>query len=239
MDDLPGGDILFHTGDFTEIGERDQVEDFIEWLSGQDYQHKIFIAGNHDLTLASERLAMVKWDWHRNGVHHKQSEYLSLGNVRPGWVDNMLANLPSGVTYLQDSGTKVLGLNVWGTPWSPTFGTMWAFNADPHALQQAWALIPSDTDVLLTHTPPFGFGDRVSNGTRVGCEHLTRTINELGPCIHLCGHIHEDFGYRVMGNTRDTVTVNSSMPGDDLGRGRHDIEINNNGVYTVSLSSTQ
>jgi len=45
---LPSGDILLHTGDITDFGELDEVEDFLNWLSQLDFQRKIFIGGNHD-----------------------------------------------------------------------------------------------------------------------------------------------------------------------------------------------
>ena len=46
---LPGGNILIHSGDLTSIGRKHEVEKFIEWFGKQDYTHKVFIAGNHDL----------------------------------------------------------------------------------------------------------------------------------------------------------------------------------------------
>jgi 3',5'-cyclic AMP phosphodiesterase CpdA len=42
---LPDGDVLIHAGDFTNIGSREDVESFVEWIKGQFIHHKIFIAG--------------------------------------------------------------------------------------------------------------------------------------------------------------------------------------------------
>ena len=54
---LPGGDLLIHSGDVTSIGRKSEVERFIKWFNGIDnYTHKIFIAGNHDLTFDREIL---------------------------------------------------------------------------------------------------------------------------------------------------------------------------------------
>jgi Icc-related predicted phosphoesterase len=47
---LPGGDILIHCGDFTNFGDPQAVYDFDCWLREQDYQHRLVIPGNHDLT---------------------------------------------------------------------------------------------------------------------------------------------------------------------------------------------
>ena len=47
---LPDGDILVHAGDFMDFG-RNPVEatNFLTWFSSQKHQHKILIAGNHDV----------------------------------------------------------------------------------------------------------------------------------------------------------------------------------------------
>ena len=49
--DLPKGDILIHAGDISKSGTREEVEDFLEWFCKQSFEHKIFIAGNHDFYL--------------------------------------------------------------------------------------------------------------------------------------------------------------------------------------------
>lgn len=46
--DMPPADVLVHSGDFTLAGGDMEALDFIEWLCDLPYQHKIFIAGNHD-----------------------------------------------------------------------------------------------------------------------------------------------------------------------------------------------
>ena len=47
--DLPGGDILCHSGDISSMGYRGEIESFCKWFDAIDnYNHKIFIAGNHD-----------------------------------------------------------------------------------------------------------------------------------------------------------------------------------------------
>ncbi len=51
---LAKGDMLIHAGDVSSSGKKEQVFDFIEWFSNQNYKHKIFIAGNHDFFLEKE-----------------------------------------------------------------------------------------------------------------------------------------------------------------------------------------
>jgi Icc-related predicted phosphoesterase len=45
---LGSGDILVHAGDSTSMGHKHEIEQFLKWFSNTDFEHKIFIAGNHD-----------------------------------------------------------------------------------------------------------------------------------------------------------------------------------------------
>jgi len=55
-----------------------------------------------------------------------------------------------------------------------------------------WEMIPSDTDILVTHTPPIGYGDLCCTGVRAGCVELLSTVqNRVKPKYHVFGHIHE------------------------------------------------
>ncbi|MEJ7728952.1 MAG: metallophosphatase domain-containing protein [Polyangiaceae bacterium] len=103
------------------------------------------------------------------------------------------AALGEGIVFLEDSGTEVGGVHIWGSPWQPAFGD-WAFNL-PRGPEIAarWAAIPDGTEVLVTHGPPAGFGDRV-HGRHEGCADLLARVCALRPRLHLYGHIHEDGG---------------------------------------------
>ncbi len=50
---LPGGDLLLHGGDVTN-GRAEQLADFLDWLAGQRYTYKVFIAGNMDRMLEAQ-----------------------------------------------------------------------------------------------------------------------------------------------------------------------------------------
>ena len=103
--------------------------------------------------------------------------------------------LLSNAIYLEDSGVEIDGVRFWGSPWTPTFMN-WAFMLDRgQPLHDAWALIPGNTDVLITHGPPLGFGDtELAGGRNVGCEDLLERIDELSLQAHVFGHIHEGYG---------------------------------------------
>ena len=85
-----------------------------------------------------------------------------------------------------------------GSPWQPEFGG-WAFNLKRgEECLRKWNLIPEDTDVLITHSPPLGFGDLCSTGTRAGCVDLLQSVQtRVKPKYHVYGHIHEGSKHRV------------------------------------------
>ena len=175
--DLPGGDILIHAGDISSMGYEHEVREFCKWFDKIDsYTHKIFIAGNHD--------------WLFQNSPKKVKEIL---------------DLYSTITYLQDDfvyvgewGETNDMIKIHGSPWQPRFMN-WAFNADRgEDIMQHWNKISTDTDILITHGPAFGFLDTVvGQGIPLGCEDLTSKIDEIKPKIHVCGHIHSGNGYKT------------------------------------------
>jgi hypothetical protein len=95
--------------------------------------------------------------------------------------------------YLEDSGTAFRGLKIWGSPWQPRFGD-WAFNLDERDLAEKWGLIPGDTDVLVLHGPPLGYGDLTIDGYHAGSRSLHRRLQSIRPKLAVYGHIHEARG---------------------------------------------
>lgn len=116
--------------------------------------------------------------------------------------------------YLQDESVVIEGLRFYGSPWQPWF-LDWAFNL-PRGPEIAakWAMIPDDTDVLVTHGPPFGLLDEARRGGNVGCADLLARVQQVRPRLHVFGHIHEAAGVVRVG---ETVFVNAST---ELGVGR-------------------
>jgi Icc-related predicted phosphoesterase len=196
---LPGGQLLIHSGDFTSIGRKHEVEKFIEWFGKQDYTHKVFIAGNHDLTFQSERM------YEEKSAHFERRVFDTPGSEgKPDWLVELLNNLPTGMYYLENTSIKLEGINIWGSPHSPSFGYGWAFNKDRgHDISQCWNEIPMNTDIVITHTPIYGYNDRASNTNQnVGCSDLYHRLREVQPHLHFAGHIHEAYGWKTMGLTK-------------------------------------
>jgi hypothetical protein len=131
--------------------------------------------------------------------------------------------VPAGLrwTCLIDQPAEKFGLRIWGTPWQPWFYD-WAYNADPDKMKEVAAAIPADTDLLVMHGPPRGFGDRVTRRggdgplyEHVGCPHLlARTAELAGLKLAVYGHIHSGHGvYKVIrpGGSHDTLLANVSL----------------------------
>lgn len=111
-------------------------------------------------------------------------------------IDNKFAIslLNKKIIYLQDSFVEIENLKIYGSPWQPRFFD-WAFNLTRGAeIAEKWKLIPTDTDVLITHGPPFGILDLTPRGDNAGCEELRKRVEEIRPKAHIFGHIHCGYG---------------------------------------------
>lgn len=103
--------------------------------------------------------------------------------------------------YLQDAEVTLDGVRFWGSPWQPAYND-WAFNLPRGAsLAARWQKIPRGIDVLITHGPPAGIGDRVPMPERAGCADLLERVRAVAPRLHLFGHIHQDGGAWRDGDT--------------------------------------
>ena len=176
---LEGGDLLIVAGDLTARDTLREHDDFVEWVDNQKYKKKIFIAGNHDNCLIGSQNC-------------------------PDWP------FEPPVTYLCDSETEFEGLKIWGSPWTKSFKGMnpryKAFTLDSEQeLEEKWKMIPEDTDILITHSPPYGIFDEVTRDVcieghqcdkveHVGSHSLLYYSQMHQPKLHVFGHIHESYG---------------------------------------------
>jgi len=186
--DLPGGDLLLHTGDLMNSGyvEKDVIE-FCNWYSSIDnYQSKVFIAGNHDRMFQDfpEKIQEIL-EFHKS-IDYIQDDTLVL------YGDGPEGNSPED------------NIRIYGSPWQPWFYD-WAFNLPKNGpgLASKWEAIPKNTDILLTHGPAWGILDTVVGRTydNLGCELLAERIQQIQPKIHVCGHIHSGYGYKFENGT--------------------------------------
>lgn len=166
------------------------------------HKHKIVIAGNHELSFDST----FTHPFQSNASDHCKhtgttilDEIPTLGNSKESMTEAVKTeNIKQCLTnciYLQDELLELYGLKIYGTPWQPEF-CKWAFNL-PRGEQclDKWNKIPSNVDILITHTPPVGHGDLCCSGVRAGCVELLTTIQQrVKPKYHVFGHIHEGYG---------------------------------------------
>ncbi len=111
-------------------------------------------------------------------------------------------------TYLQDESFELNGLKFYGTPWLPLlYG--WAFFQEDEILEKKWGEIPDDTDILITHTPPWQILDSPRRSTvHLGCPHLKNRVEAIRPQIHCFGHNHASYGQKEINGT---VFINASI----------------------------
>jgi Icc-related predicted phosphoesterase len=179
--DLPDGDVLIHTGDFTGLGLEDEVREFADFLKNKcnKFKHRVVIAGNHELTFDESRNKEILNNFDLGFDHLSPKEMKKI--------------LSEHCTYLENSGTNLYGYNIWGSPYSSMYHG-WAFMGSQEYLEKIWQLIPKNTDILLTHGPPFKILDLTEDGENVGCKALSEKILEIKPLYNIFGHIHESYG---------------------------------------------
>jgi Icc-related predicted phosphoesterase len=171
-------DLLIHAGDIGSRGTQAETEDFIAWFNQLDIRYKVFIAGNHDFYMEKTSSSLIR------------------------------SHLNNNTFYLNDDGVVIEGIRIWGSPIQPWFFD-WAFNRQRgEEIKVHWDLIPTDTDILITHGPPYGILDKTKHGEHVGCEELLKSVDQIQPKIHVFGHIHE--GYGIQKNSF-TSFINASV----------------------------
>ncbi len=117
--------------------------------------------------------------------------------------------LPSNVKMIVDDYEMIGGKKVWFSPWSPRYDS-WGWMADEEELANWYTKIPDDTQVIISHSPPYGVADQLidsalkyglDRGHNVGSKALRSRIHELKQLESVvCGHIHEARGSYKLGN---------------------------------------
>jgi predicted phosphodiesterase len=185
--DLPGGDLLIHAGDFMNSGYNPiEAMEFFKWFDEIDnYDFKVFIAGNHDRWMQDKTEESRGILTGYKTIDYLQDDWMIVGDNDP-----------------HDPNVKTA--KIYGSPWQPEFYN-WAFNLPRNGeeLKSKWDMIHEDTDILITHGPAWGFLDDVEGNRNVhlGCELLAERIKQIKPKIHICGHIHSGYGHYYDGHT--------------------------------------
>ncbi|OCH94476.1 Metallo-dependent phosphatase [Obba rivulosa] len=189
---VPDGDVLLHSGDLTYYSTLSDFEATLEWLKELPHPIKIVIGGNHDFALHTQ-----------DGWYDMNYQRWHMGNKQDVSVISNLfkgdSAKRSGIVYLENEQHQFRVKDhakiwsVYGSPWTPAFYD-WAFNYSRGKEAENLVSTFPQTDVLLTHGPPFRILDQVLSGGHVGCEALATRLPDLRPRLHVFGHIHEAHG---------------------------------------------
>jgi Icc-related predicted phosphoesterase len=112
---------------------------------------------------------------------------------------------------LIDEGIEIEGMKIYGSPMTPLYGAAFG-KSSPKDRERHWGRIPDDTNVLITHGPPFGILDlSPGQAERMGDPELRNRMRELPDLrLHAFGHVHGAHGTVE----RDGVTfVNVALMG--------------------------
>jgi Icc-related predicted phosphoesterase len=187
--DWPDGDILVHAGDMTSYGTSGELDRFVEWVEQKVACKKVvMVAGNHDRAFT------------RNNQKARK-----------------IVSRSRKIIYLEDIGCEIKAGNeairFYGSPWTLNNlyeDSEWAFGYRSEMdLFNKWKMIPGDTDILVTHSPPKSVLDKTCSEENVGSPSLLREVmDRIKPKAHVFGHVHEAYGTFKM----DGVTfINASL----------------------------
>jgi Icc-related predicted phosphoesterase len=139
--------------------------------------------------------------------------------VIPGNHDSIVEDasrrtLITNATLLINESVEIMSLKLWGSPTTPLLGEAFGVVSDT-VRAKLYSRIPADTDILVTHGPPYGILDQAPGFDRhEGCHQLLAAVQRLKPMLHVFGHTHGAYGTVC---TDETLFVNAALPGREFG----------------------
>ena len=119
------------------------------------------------------------------------------GNHDLGLHNATIDGLPDNCYYLYNSGVVIEGVSFYGIP-------LFMTDVSSSNYRTQIRRIPDNTNVLITHQPPYGILDE-TDGVHYGSRDLLKAVLHIQPKLHLFGHVHNASG--IMG---DKVTTYSN-----------------------------
>ena len=178
---VPPGDVLVHAGDLTVRGEGPEVQNAALWLESLTTRFRAIV-----FTPGNHDYLFEKKEKRARGCFTSEK-----------------------IHCLINQEVTIDGLKFYGTPVTRRFHD-WAFNVDANRLPLYWKDIPSDTDVLVTHQPPYGIGDQLE-GDHLGDPSLRAWVAHREPRLHVFGHIHAGHGQYDLVGFPKTTFVNAAI----------------------------
>ncbi len=193
--ELPEADLCIIAGDITTRGLRDTREFLASqrWIAGvvDRYPMTFWIPGNHDLLMPPDI-------------------YYPIGRGDHG----LISLLDAPYVY---RNRLFYGVALSTAYDMPELASIWEHTTTRREVEDAaFALVPPRTDILVSHSPPFGVLDAAGStqnqdGTwekrSIGSQALTNLIDgDNPPRVVICGHVHGAAGH-VRRYTTDVYNV--------------------------------
>jgi len=169
-----------------------EVKNFIEWFSQIEAKYKIFVAGNHDVSI--EKNYITKQEIESYGIIYLENAHVTIDGLK-------IFGSPLTPTY--------------GNGWAwnkdrTKLDRIWK------------NIIDRDVDIIITHGPPKGMLDFSTGYDRqivmCGDKSLLNIIEEINPKLHCFGHIHNNNNIINSGTRKipklDTIFSNGSVVTD-------------------------
>eukprot|EP00092_Neocalanus_flemingeri_P056375 GFUD01066822.1.p1 GENE.GFUD01066822.1~~GFUD01066822.1.p1 ORF type:complete len:362 (+),score=99.23 GFUD01066822.1:214-1299(+) len=188
---VPPGDILIHSGDFTNTGTFSEAQDFDDWLGSLPHRHKVVVPGNHDSVMDQEVRELVRSGEVEVFSEEEVNKWRELEDD-----DDLLAN----AHVLINRGLELEGLTFFGSPhtmfngvhdrsrynrYAYSFGCTDESDIAEYVAQSDY----QDCHVLVTHSPPLGIAD-VSSRSHRGSLAVRNAVFKMNPALHVFGHVH-------------------------------------------------
>ena len=151
----------------------------------------ISFAGSED-----EAIDFIQWFM---SLPYKYKVFIA-GNHDNCLYEANIDGLPENCFYLCNSSVMIEGAKFYGLP-------MFMEDAMSDKFDESIRNIPSDTDILVTHQPPYGVLD-FSENIHYGDHLLLQTVLDIRPRYHLFGHIHDAYGVE---KGKSTIFSNASL----------------------------
>lgn len=188
---LPFGDVLIHCGDW----------------SNYPTSHQDYIDFNTWLGEQPHKYKIIIAGNHETGLP-----------TDPARVQMLFSN----TVCLFDQSYEIEGIKIYGAPGIPARSYFYRANyMQYNRPKEKWNRIPSDTDILLTHTPPrylMDYGKHKLGSWHEGDIELLNQVFRVKPKIHCFGHNHDQPGVIRVKHSGDfsscpaeTLFVNAAM----------------------------
>ncbi|KAF2093890.1 hypothetical protein NA57DRAFT_68920 [Rhizodiscina lignyota] len=193
---VPDGDILLHTGDFTDYGGQKEMNQAFEWIRSLPHLVKVLVAGNHDLGLdpghkafdASVLQLFTSREAHEHGIYYLNQETRTVAYFK------------------RPDSREPLPLMVYGNPSQPDF-----LNTNPYAFTyspspspeaaKAWKSAPDrnqGVQIWATHGPPDKRLDWIDIPRLRGCIAQAQAVAQARPLLCVFGHYHVSNGIELV-----------------------------------------